>query len=357
MGKIMNCSWQKQGIAFSLILFLASFFFSHGADADLKTDYSRLVEFIEIEDKQQPLHVFRDFENELDEESHRAALDQLNRYPDLIQRIKNDLGGKSLRWRLADFEYRLLFVPEKRPEYAALYESYCQDVIHDLLDMTNLKNPYKEIRTLTGEESEISESPGLDAFLVHNLVKEFSGTYVFFNKKQKKIKIRLKGKIFSGEVGFYSSNLTVNGEGAFEFVNDSYTIWQNSSKNPYTTLMVPIEETLHVLLREYTQQAIIETLEKESIHDLKGARRIAADWISVEEAVVGGLVYSLMPKILNNYLDAIPVGIIQKDLETKYQIEKYRHLKKGIEIVVELGYQKALKMYKADPNSLRELLI
>jgi hypothetical protein len=33
------------------------------------------VELIKIEDKQQPLQVFHDFENDFDEEVHRAALD------------------------------------------------------------------------------------------------------------------------------------------------------------------------------------------------------------------------------------------------------------------------------------------
>jgi len=193
--------------------------------------------------------------------------------------------------------------------------------------------------------------------LVHNLVKEFSGTYIFFNQTQKKVKIQLEGKVFSGEVGFYSTDLYMKEDGSFEFVNDNYTIWQNSAKNPYTALIVPVEETLHVSLREHTQQAILESLEKEKVHGLKGARKIAEDWVSVEEGIVGGLVHSLMPRILDNYLDPIPSRLVEKDLVTKSQLIKYRYLERGIELVKDLGYQKALHLYKTDPTRFRDMLI
>jgi hypothetical protein len=210
MGKSMIYQWYSAKIILAIIFIAVLSYSAHCASTELNTDYSRLVELIKIEDKQRPLYAFNGFDSDYDEESHRAALDHFNNHPDLIQGIKTELGAKSLRWRLADLEYRLLFVPEKRAEYAALYESYCKDVINDLLEMTNLENPINDIRTLTGAEPDISENHGVNAFLVHNLVKEFSGTYIFFNQKQKKVKIQLEGKVYSGEVGFYSTNLYLN---------------------------------------------------------------------------------------------------------------------------------------------------
>ncbi len=320
-------------------------------------DYDRLVELIEIEDRQKPLYVFHDFEDDFDAEVHQAALDHLNSRPDLIQDIKADLGTSSLRWRLADLEYRILFVPEKRAEYAALYESYCQDVVRDLLQITQLANPFNDIRTLKGEKPDMPEGHGVKAFLVHNLVKEFSGTYIFFNQKRKKVKIQLEGQIVTGEVGFYSTDLNIKDDGSFEFVNDNYTIWQNSAKNPYTALIVPVEETLHIALRGYTQQAILENLKTQSVQGLRGARRIVDDWVSVEEGIVGGLVYCLMPRILDNYLNTIPSRLVESDLASKTQLLKYRYLKRGIEIVEDLGFQKALHLYKTDPKRFRDMLI
>ncbi|MEE4264752.1 MAG: hypothetical protein V2I56_18860 [Desulfobacteraceae bacterium] len=353
----MNYLWYSAKIILAIILMAVFSYPAQSANTELKTDYSRLVELIKIEDKQLPLYVFQDFENDFDEESHRALLDHFNNQPDLIQGIKTELGEKSLRWRLADLEYRVLFVPEKRAEYAALYESYCRDVVNDLLEMTNLENPINDILTLTRGEPDIPEEHGVSAFLVHNLVKEFSGTYIFFNQKQKKVKIQLEGKVFSGEVGAYSTDLKIMEDGSFEFVNDNYTIWQNSAKNPYTALMVPVEETLHIALREHTQQAILNNLEKKAVKDLKGARKIIEDWVSVEEGIVGGLVHSLMPRILDNYLDRVPSRLVEKDLETKSQLIKFRYLKRGIELVEDLGYQKALHLYKTDPGKFRDMLI
>lgn len=340
------------------IIFSAVFWQSvQCANGEPNADYSRLVDFIKIEDKQRPLHVFHDFEDDFDPEVHKAALDHLNSNPDLIQNIKTDLGATSLRWRLTDLEYRLLFVPEKRAEYAVLYESYCQDVVRDLLEITHLENPFNDIRTLKGEKPGLSDGTGVNAFLVHNLVKEFSGTYLFFNQGQKKVEIKLEGKIVTGEVGFYSTDLYIRDDGSFEFVNDTYTIWQNSAKNPYTALMVPAEETLHIALRGYTQQAILESLEKQCIRGIEDARKIVDAWVSVEEGIVGGLVHSLMPRILDHYLGPIPSRLIEKDLATKSQLAKYRYLKRGIEVVEDMGYQRALQLYKTDPERFRDMLI
>lgn len=343
-----------------VLAIIFSVIFSHSAqcaNGELQADYSRLLELIEIEDKQRPLHVFHDFEDDFDAEVHRAAIDHLNSQPDLIQDIKADLGETSLQWQLANLEYRILFVPEKRAEYASLFESYCQDVIRDLLEITHLANPFNDIRTLKGAKPDMSEGPGVIAFLVHNLVKEFSGTYIFFNQKQKKVKIQLEGQLFSGEVGFYSTDLYIRDDGSFEFVNDNYTIWQNSAKNPYTALIVPVEETLHIALRGYTQQAILENLKNQSVQGLGGARSIIEDWVSVEEGIVGGLVHCLMPRILDNYLNTIPSRLVESDLATKSQLTKYRYLKRGIEVVEDLGYQRALHLYKTDPKRFRDMLI
>ena len=353
----MTYQWYSAKIILAIIFMAAFSPSAHCAGVVLHRDYSRLVELIKIEDKQKPLYVFHDFEDDFDAEVHRAALDHFNRHPDLIRDIKADLGATSVRWRLADLEYRVSFVPEKRAEYAALYENYCHDVINDLLVMTDLDNPFEDIRTLRGEKPVISEGQGVNAFLVHNLVKEFNGTYIFFNQKQKKVKIQLTGKLVSGEVGFYSTDIYIKDDGSFEFVNDSYTIWQNSAKNPYTALLVPVEETLHIALREHTQQAILSNLEKKAVKDLKGARKIIEDWVSVEEGVVGGLAHCLMPRILDNYLDSVPSRLVEKDLATKSQLMKYKYLKRGIEVVEDLGYQKALHLYMTNPKRFRDMLI
>ena len=83
------------------------------------------------------------------------------------------------------------------------------------------------------------------------------------------------------------------------FKRKNYTIWQNSAENPYTALMAPVEETFHIALRDYTERAILEKLQTRSTHGIAEVNRIVDEWIAVEEAIAGGLVYGLLPEFLS----------------------------------------------------------
>ena len=110
-----------------------------------------------------------------------------------------------MRWKLDNFKQRLVFVPETRKEYAALYKNYCIGVINLILNETRLDNPYTQIKTLQHEDPDIPENSGITVFLVHNLAREYCGTYSFFNDNPKKeVKISLRGTHFIREIGSYS---------------------------------------------------------------------------------------------------------------------------------------------------------
>lgn len=328
------------------------------AHAEVAGDYSRLLELIQLDDQQEPLFVFNDFEEEFDEASHQATRQYFKENPGLIQRIKDKLQGGKLRWKLKKLRHRLLFVPENRTEYAALYKDYCLDVIHAILDKTGFDNPYDSIQTLKRSKPIRHErTEGITVYIVHNLAKEYVGTYVFSNQTDKKIKIELNGKLFSGDVGAYTSTLVMDENGDIEFVKDKYTIWQNSAANPYTALMVPAEETLHITLRDYTESAIKKAVEQSHQRSLKSVEKIVQDWMAVEEAIVGGIVYRLLPHILEEHMKDLSMSCIEKDLITKSEFEKYRHLEKGITVVGEIGYREALRMYSKDPAAFRDLLL
>jgi hypothetical protein len=120
-----------------------------------------------------PPLVFDDFVKEFEKEPHQASLEYFDENPGLIRRIRSDLGGGPVRWRLEELEHRQLFVPEKRREYATLFEEYSNEAIHYTLDKTNLDNPYDEIRTLLQEKPQLPGANGqVTAFLIHNLVQE-----------------------------------------------------------------------------------------------------------------------------------------------------------------------------------------
>jgi hypothetical protein len=346
----------KKGFTFILPVFL-TFGAAHG-NAENVDDYTRLLEFIQLDDQQEPLCVFNDFEEKFDKASHRVTRQYFKEHPGLIQRIKHKLEGGKLRWKLRNLKHRLLFVPENRTEYAALYKNYCLDVIHAILDKTGFDNPYDSIQTLSRSKPVRHEkNEGVTVYIVHNLAKEYVGTYIFSNHTDKKVKIDLKGTLFSGDVGSYTSTLIMNENGAIEFIKNQYTIWQNSAANPYTVLMVPAEETLHITLRDATESAIKKDAARNRQRSLKSVERIVEDWMAVEEAIVGGIVYHLLPHILEEHVPDLAPSAIEMDLVAKSKFKKYRHLEKGITIIEEIGYREAIRMYSKDPATFRDLLL
>ena len=331
---------------------------SAGTLPETASNYSRLVKFIRLEDKVNPVYVFNDFEETIDKAGIKDTKQYFSDRKDLIRKIKRDLGGGSLRWKLDNFKQRLVFVPETRDQYAALYKNYCIDVIDFILNETNLDNPYTLIKTLQHEDPDIPENPGITVFLVHNLAREYYGTYSFFNENPKKeVKISLRGTHFIGEIGSYSSMLEIKKDGTIKFVRNNYTIWQNSAQLPYNALIVPIEETLHIVLRPHTERAIRNELKSLAAVKTNDVKQIAEQWVAVEEALVGGLVNVFFPKIVSRYFDNFPLVEIKRGVESKLRIKKYRHLLEGIRMVENTGSQTAVVIYTRNPNKIKEMLI
>jgi len=330
---------------------------STGQSLERSQNYARLFELIQLKDQTQPLYVFNDFEEDFDRGSYRATRQYFKEHPGLVQRIKAKLKGGNLRWKLRNLKHRLLFVPESRAEYADLYKNYCLDVIDAILDKTGFDNPYDSIQTLKRSKPLRHErNEGVTAYIVHNLAEEYVGTYIFSNQTDKKVKIELKGRSYSGDVGSYASILIMNEKGGIEFLKDKFTIWQNSAANPFTALMVPAEETLHITLRDATEGAIKKDVEQLHLRSLKSVEKIVEDWMAVEEAIVGGVVHSLLPNILEKHLTDLSRSCIEMDIIEKRQFEKYRHLEKGISIVAQIGCAEAIRMYSKDPAAFRDLL-
>jgi hypothetical protein len=352
--------FQKNSFKITTILFAALTLFSCDQLTPLKphADYSRLIELIRLEDRTTPVYAFNDFAKRFDRASHKSTLDYLQKRKDLVKKIRNELGEHRLQWKLDDFEQRLLYVPETREEYAALYEGYCEAVIGFILDATELDNPFTNIETLDNTKPEIPQDNGVAVFLVHNLAREYVGTYAFFNENhQKEVRIALHGRIFTGEIGSYSSMLEITADGSVNFTHNRYTIWQNSAELPYNALIVPIEETLHIALRPQTEKAIrgqLSTLEKKSYRDIE---KIVENWIAVEEAIVGGLVDIFFPRVVSRYIAEFPPAEIKKSVQSKFRIKKYRYLQKGIEVVRNMGSEAAIGMYRRNPRKFRDLVV
>jgi len=322
-------------------------------------EYSRLLELMQLEDKSGPLYAFNDFEEKFDRECHDASLDYLNQNPGIIEKIKSDLESDTLKWKMVSLKRRLLFVPENRRQYADLYRNYCRAVIDFILSETQLSNPYRGIMTLGHEFPEIpDDSNGVTVFLVHNLAKEYIETYSFFTENQKKkVDLSLSGTIFTGEIGSYSSMLQLKKNGRLEFVRNRFSIWQNSAHSAFNSLILPIEETLHISLRPYTEAAISAQADRAGAKTLQAARKIAAIWIAVEEAAAGGLAHYYFPQVADKFLQNFKLSEMRRSLNQKVRLHKYRYLKKGIRIIEKRGSEKVLQIYRNNPKGFRELLV
>jgi hypothetical protein len=358
--------WSNPGAHKILVLtilpwiFLDTAFVSSSVQNEIQPSkqYSRLVECIQAANVEDPLIAFSVFEKEFDPSVHAANLAFFNEDSELISQIRTALNASELRWELENYKRRLLFVPETRAEYATLFKTYCKDVIDFILTQTQLQNPFRALQILDYENTEVPDTDnGITAFLVHNLAEEFVYSYSFYNSQKKKVVIELDQKVFIGEVGSYSSSIYQAADGTFVFVKNNYTIWQNSAKNPYSALMVPVEETFHISLRDYTQQAIRAELAANSVKSIDEVQRIVDEWVAVEEAIVGAMVFSLLPEFLRKSASNFQPAWIEEDFAVKHTLERYKYLGKGIEVVAELGVRNSLDLYRENPEAFRKLLI
>jgi hypothetical protein len=336
--------------------FFATFLFMPDLFLNIPTNYTPLAELIKLKDKEEPLYVFRDFEADFDEESHVANLEYFNEHQGLLTGIRDRLGGGDLRWRLDNLMHRLLFVPEERQTYAALYENYCREVIAYLLGKLTSDNPYRSLETLLREKPETPKQ-GVTAFLVHNVAKDYVASYVFSNEEGKSVSVELKGRLFMEAVGSFNTTVSLRQNGVFAFERDTYTIWQNSAKNVYTALSVPMEETLHILLRDHTERVMRQRLSLTTVENMADVKQVVREWMAVEEAAAGALVHSLLPGFLDKHLHGFIHSWIDADLREKSRFKRYRYLRNGIAAVARMGHRDAFGRYAEDPSAFRDLLL
>jgi len=324
-------------------------------------DYSRLLSFIEMQDLQGPLVAFGAAEKDFDRQLNRENIAYLNHDKALIQRIQSQLKGEVLKWQLSTSFKQLLVVPENRDEYAQLFEQYCKTAVGYLIDRIHMPNPYNQIATLKGPLPSIpapQQPKGITAYLVHNLVDEYIEEYLFFGQDddQTKIKIKLSNREFDGKIGCYTSRLKIGANNHFEFIREPYTLWQNSAENPLNVLIVPIEETLHILMRPFTEAAMQVDLVQSKPDRLNEVQRIVDEWMAVEEAIVGGVVSQVMPDILARFVNQESIGQLTDALAQREEHPQYRLLNQAIQVVINMGVDEALAVYRSNPKEFKHML-
>lgn len=317
--------------------------------------YSGLVDWIAAEPSENPLRALGDLETAFSNQAHQSNLDYIQQNPDLIATIKSELKSTELSWELVESKRRMLAVPERRSAYAELFETYCREIIDYLMVATGLQNPFEAIFTLDPNTvPDMTAESGVSALLVHNLAEEFVYTYAFHGSDQGSIAVELNQTLFVGELGSYTSTLITREDGSIAFEPQRMTVWQNSAANPYSVLMVPAEETFHILLRAATEQAIQSDFGNRQNH--RDITQIVEEWVAVEEAIAGGLVYQLLPAFLEQHVVGFQTVWIETDLVEKDRMTRYRYLKRGIQVVKQLGVAGAMTLYQGNPNQFRALL-
>jgi len=323
-------------------------------------DYSRLLDFIQIQDLEDPFMVFGAAENEFDQQLNQENVAYLNENKELLQHIQTLLNGNSIQWQLNTSFKQLLVVPENRDDYALLFEQYCRDAIDYLLTRIRLPNPYGEIATVKGPMPAVQgkANKGINVYLVHNIADEYIEEYLFYNKDNEhtKIKIKLSNRAFDGKIGSYGSELKIGENSTFEFTRVSYTLWQNSAENPLNVFIVPIEETLHILLRDATEAAIQEALTQRKPNNINDLESIVSDWMAVEEAIVGGVVWQIMPDLLTHFVDKQAEAQMAETMAARNEHVQYRFLDQGVRVVTDLGVDATIALYQSAPQRFKQML-
>lgn len=348
-------------IAFLSLLILGIASFSSASTIPTnESDFSQLLGYIAIKDRQDPLMAFGKAEQDFDRRLNRENIAYLNQNKALLQQIQSQLDGQPLKWQLSASFKQLLVVPENREAYAHLFESYCKASVAYLLERIHMPSPYEKITTL---KEPLPPAPavapkGITAYLVHNLVDEYIEEYDFFNAgdDQKRIRIKLSNREFDGKIGSVTTRLKIGENNQFEFAREPYTLWQNSAQDPLNVLIVPIEETLHILMRPSTEAAMQRDLARLKPTQLGQVQRVVDDWIAVEEAIVGGVVWQVMPDVLARFVPSRHAGQLNQAFAEREQHPQYRLMNQAIQLVTDMGIDRSLALYKHNAQDFKELI-
>ncbi len=349
----------QHSIFYIIFAGLLSFLSFSRADAGhTAAEYSKLFDYIALDDLEAPLVAFGIEEKAVDRRLNQENIAYLNTNAPLLDRIQSELPGDKLQWELDNAYKRLLLVPERRLAYATLFERYCRDAVDFLLKQIDMPDPYGRITTFRGAETARAETSGVTVYLVHNVINEYIEEYHFFNPDDghSGIRIQLSNRVFSGIIGSYTSNLKI-GEGAqLEFVREPYTIWQNSAEQPLNVFIVPVEETLHILLRPATEKAMARQIKLLPVMTRKAIKDIVDAWMSTEEALVGGLVHHIMPALLAHLINDASESELDATIAARQDHSQYRYLGQGIHLVADLGPAEAMARYRDNPELFRKKL-
>ena len=82
-----------------------------------------------------------------------------------------------------------------------------------------------------------------------------------------------------------------------------------------------------------------------------------SNWQLVGSIGIVIIAFTLLPRFLKSHAKNLPDSSIEADIKSRREFEQYQHLERAIQVVRELGYEEAIRMYADHPGKFKELVI
>jgi hypothetical protein len=329
--------------------------------AAIRTDspetISALENFLNRKPLSEPMLVLRDFSADSDNEIKTAIMRDLSNRRELLARTREKLqSGQRLTLSIDDIKIRLLYVPELDENFRRAYGAYCHQAIAFLLAKMGQTSFYRSITWPRTPNPVIPSGEDVTAFIVHRLSKQYIAECTFGASNGQKVRYRLKGAILSDHLGAVDLEIESPQTGQFLLRRKNYSIWQNHTKNLYTLLEIPLEETLHYIIGRHTDLIIQTELTSQEYRRVFEVQNLADHWLAVEEALVGGLVRQVLKEYAKRNLLKLNSVDMEQSLEAKKNLPQYRFREAGIGLVERMGYFESIELYRRDPKAFQRHL-
>jgi hypothetical protein len=326
------------------------------AIAALQDDLALVSTIPHMAEREGPMRVFRDFLLDADVEVEQHIRLQVGQRKDMLDQLRNKIGfEKKVNLSVEEIQVRLMFVPQLQEDHAVAFHRYCRDITDYLFELCEMDNCYAAITSPNESYPPLSQT-GISAFLVHRLAKDYRAICRFTAESGRSVKYRASGAIFSNHLGAVDLEIQLMAPGQYGLSRKAFTIWQNHTKNLYTLMSIPVEETLHYELGKATDREIAASMKNHPPENLFAAQRLAEAWMAVEESVVGGLVARLLDHYCTQHHMAIPITILGEMRPVVPSLHQYRYRNRGIQLVEKLGFREALTLYMESPSNFRDQL-
>lgn len=362
----------KKFPCFSIVLlfvFLVSSLDLAAADFDIGQILNNATQI-----REDPIIPFKELDDKLVNKLSRENRHYISNDNALLEQIKSNLQAKlrqkpdsqsqTLKWRLRSARSFLAFVPEEREAHIGQCLAYYRHTVNVLVSALGKASPYTCIRALRREETHlrhhIDEQSGISVFVVNNKAQVYTEEYLFFvEANSKKISIKLNNLKYLGEIGSFSSYYIHRPDpNACQppcFEQDNFSLWRSTAADPINILIVPVEETLHILLRPATHRSLLRQVQASNPADLAEVEAITHKYLQLEEAVAAALVYKFLPPYLSALSAAVDHRAIYQAL-TGYDFEKYSLRPAALANLAEYEFTELFQLYQKNPDLVLELI-